>query len=127
MKTLLRIIVNIILISVIGFILYKYELAKDDLVITWMIFFYGFGVIAPFVMNPKERMKINPKKRFIRNVIPMGVVLLTLVLFWVKTKEQLISKELYIIITCCCALFSVYSWIKLKKSKAEIKTKVLDD
>lgn len=115
MKTLLRIIANIILISIIGLILYKYELAKGDLVITWMIFFYGFGVIAPFVMSPEERMKIDPKRRFIRNVIPMGVVLLALLLFWIKTKEELFSKELYIIITCCCTLFSIYSWIKFKK------------
>ena len=51
-----------------------------------MICFYGFGVIVPLVMRAEERMKIDPGKRLIRNVIPMGAALLTLVLLWVKTK-----------------------------------------
>lgn len=127
LKTLLKITINIMLTSVIGLVLYKYELAKAELVFSWMIYFYGFSVIAPFAMRADQRPKKDHKKQFICNVIPMGVVLLVLIFFWIKTEDQLISKALYLIITLCCVVYSIHSWVRFKKSQTEIKTKALDD
>lgn len=115
------------LTSIIGLVLYKYELAKDELVFTWMIYFYGFSVIAPFAMRADRRPKKDHKKQFICNVIPVGMGLLVLVFFWIKTEDQLISKALYLIINLCCVVYSIYSWVRFKKSQTEMKTKALDD